>query len=110
VPSLAAAGQREPDVGGLNIEGLAWDPHAGALLFGLRGPAVPEKSRTLIRVPVDGGTASWTTSSLGPPSIDRARVPKSTARQGIRDVSYDEKTRDLLILLGVSTSGERRTV
>jgi hypothetical protein len=47
----------------------------------------------------------WATSSLGPPSIDRARVPKSTARQGIRDVSYDEKTGDFLILLGRSTSG-----
>jgi hypothetical protein len=32
VPSLAAAG-------GLNIEGLAWDPHNRALLLGLRGPA-----------------------------------------------------------------------
>jgi hypothetical protein len=34
----------------------------------------------------------------------RARVPKSTARQGIRDLSYDEDTGDYLILLGRSTS------
>jgi hypothetical protein len=102
-PSLAMAGEREPDAGGLNIEGLAWDPHAGALLFGLRGPADPGEI-VLIRVPVDAGSAPWTTSSLGAPSIVRARVPKSTARQGIRDVSYDEKTGDFLILLGRSTS------
>ena len=38
-PSLAEAGALEPDAGGLNIEGLAWDPHVNALLFGLRGPA-----------------------------------------------------------------------
>jgi hypothetical protein len=102
-PSLAKAGEREPDAGGLNIEGLAWDPHAGALLFGLRGPADPGEI-ALIRVPVDVAAASWTTSSLGPPSIVRVRVPKSTARQGIRDLSYDEETGEYLILLGRSTS------
>jgi hypothetical protein len=102
-PSLAEAGEREPDAGGLNVEGLAWDPHAGALLFGLRGPADPGEI-ALIRVPIDVAAASWTTSSLGQPTIVRARVPKSTARQGIRDLSYDEDTGDYLILLGRSTS------
>jgi hypothetical protein len=102
-PSLAMAAEREPDAGGLNIEGLVWDPHAGALLFGLRGPADPGEI-TLIRVPVDVAAPSWTTSTLGPPSIVRLRVPKSTARQGVRDVSYDEDTGDYLILLGRSTS------
>jgi hypothetical protein len=102
-PSLAMAGERDPDAGGLNIEGLVWDPHAGALLFGLRGPAVPGEI-ALIRVPVDVAAASWTTSSLGQPTIVRARVPKSTARQGIRDLSYDEDTGAYLILLGRSTS------
>jgi hypothetical protein len=100
---LAAAAGREPDDGGLNIEGLAWDPHAGTLLFGLRGPAHPGEI-TLIRVPVDAAAPSWTTSTLGPSSTVRARVPKSTARQGIRDVSYDEGTGGFLILLGRSTS------
>jgi hypothetical protein len=103
-PWLAVAAEREPDDGGLNIEGLAWDRNAGALLFGLRGPAAPGEI-TLIRVPVDVAAASWTTSSLGAPSVVRVRVPKSTARQGVRDVSYDETTSDFLILLGRSTSG-----
>lgn len=102
-PSLAKAAEREPDADGLNIEGLVWDPHEGALLFGLRGPADPGEL-ALIRVPVDVAAASWTTSSLGAPSIVRVRVPKSTARQGIRDLSYDEDTGDYLILLGRSTS------
>jgi hypothetical protein len=103
VPSLATAGEREPDAGGLNIEGLAWDPRAGALLFGLRGPAEPG-AIAVVRVPVDAGSAGWTTASLGEPSIARARIPKSTAAQGIRDISYDEQTGDFLILLGRSTS------
>jgi hypothetical protein len=102
-PTLAIAGEREPDAGGLNVEGLAWDPHSGALLFGLRGPADPGEI-ALIRVPVDVAAGSWTTSSLGAPSIVRVRVPNSTTRQGIRDVSYDEETGDYLILLGRSRS------
>ena len=103
VPSLAAAGQREPDKGGLNIEGLGWDPRTPALLFGQRGPADPG-SITVIRVPVDAGVAPWTIEELEAPSIVRVRVPKSNAKQGIRDISYDEQTGDFLILLGRSTS------
>ena len=103
VPSLAAAGQREPDAGGLNIEGLAWDPRTRTLLFGLRGPADPG-SITMIRVPVDAGVAPWVLGALEAPSIVRARVPRSSATQGIRDISYDEQTGDFLILLGRSTS------
>ncbi|MET0474784.1 MAG: hypothetical protein ABW001_09105 [Mycobacterium sp.] len=104
VPSLAPAGRRNPDAGGLNVEGLAWDPHGGALLFGLRAPAVPGEI-ALIRVPVDVGAAVWTTTSLGPPSIVRTRIPKSAAPQGVRDISFDESAGHFLILLGRSTSG-----
>jgi Protein of unknown function (DUF3616) len=101
--SLAASADREPDAGGLNVEGLAWDPHASTLLFGLRGPA--DRGRiTVIRVPVDAGTAAWTTASLGAPSIVVVGVPQSAAAQGIRDISYDEQIGDFLILIGRSTS------
>ena len=102
-PSLAVPGKREPDAGGLNIEGLAWDPRASALLLGQRGPANPGRIE-VIQVPVDAGGASWTTASLKAPSILRARIPQSSATQGIRDISYDEQTGDFLILLGRSIS------
>jgi hypothetical protein len=103
VPSLAAAGQREPDKGGLNIEGLGWDPRTPALLFGQRGPADPGRI-TVIRVPVDAGVAPWAIGSLEAPSIVHAGTPRSTAKPGVRDISYDEQTGDFLILLGRSTS------
>ena len=103
VPSLAAVGQREPDAGGLNVEGLAWDPHTRTLLLGQRGPTDPG-SITVILVPVDAGAAPWNTGSLGAPEIVHARIPGSTAKPGIRDISYDEQTGDFLILLGRSTS------
>ena len=97
--SLAEPGGLEPDAGGLNIEGLAWDPGASALLFGQRGPANPGRI-TIIRIPVDAGAGRWTTSALNTPSILLVRTPQSTAKYGIRDISYDEQTGDFLILLG----------
>lgn len=102
VPSLAAAGRREPDAGGLNVEGLAWDAQAGALLFGLRGPAVPG-GIALVEVPAELG-GEWTTASLGTPTLRSARVPRSTGGQGIRDLCWDARTGRLLLLIGRSTS------
>ena len=109
VPSFAAAGRLEPDAGGLNIEGVAWDPRSRSLLFGLRGPADPG-SITVIRVPVDAVVAPWTTEALGAPSMLRARLPRSKAKQGIRDISYDEQTGDFVVIVGRSTSEDRRTL
>ena len=103
LPSIAAAGKREPDEGGLNVEGLAWEPDTRTLLFGLRSPA-ETGTVSVIRVPVDAGVAEWTTEALGAPSILRVRLPRTKSMQGIRDISYDEQTGDLLVLIGRSTS------
>ena len=103
--ALDEAGALEPDKGGLNIEGLAWDPGTNALLLGQRGPA--EAGRiSIIHVPVDVGATAWTTAELSPPTVLLARLPQSPGKQGIRDISYDDQTGDFLILLGRSLSGD----
>jgi hypothetical protein len=83
-PSLAEVGELKPDAGGLNIKGLGWDPRTRALLFGLRAPAKAERMIE-IGVPVDIGTAQWTTAVLDAPTALSVRVPQSKATQGIRD-------------------------
>jgi hypothetical protein len=106
-PSLVEAGEREPDAGGLNIEGLAWDPAAGELLFGQRGPADPGRI-TVIAVSVDAAGAAWTTASLATPAVVHAAIPHSSATLGIRDISYDNSydvdSGRFLIVLGRSLS------
>lgn len=102
-PVLAAAAASEPDDGGVNIEGVAWDPGARSLLFGVRGPAEPGQV-AVVEVPVHAGTAAWTTAALGAPVTRTLRVPHSAALQGIRDISYDERSGQFLILLGKSLS------
>jgi len=101
LPELAAAGRREPDAGGLNVEGLAWDRNA--LLFGLRGPADPGRV-TLVRVPVDVGGTQWTTALLGHPELMHVRLPEPAVTHGIRDLSGAAGAGDFLLLLGRSTS------
>ncbi|RDH77769.1 DUF3616 domain-containing protein [Mycolicibacterium moriokaense] len=103
VPSIADAAERDPDDGGLNIEGLAWQPDTAALLFGLRGPA-DRGSATLIRIPIDAPTCRWKVESLGPPSLLRVALPRPKAKQGIRDISLDELSGTFLLLLGRATS------
>ncbi|WP_328615206.1 DUF3616 domain-containing protein [Amycolatopsis sp. NBC_00355] len=102
-PTLAEAGLQAPDDGGLNVEGLAWDPRANALVFGLRGPAGPGRV-SVVQVPIHAGGAGWTTASLGSPAMVRIRVPRSATAVGIRDISHDARTGDFLLLLGRSTS------
>ncbi|MED5813903.1 DUF3616 domain-containing protein [Mycolicibacterium sp. 050232] len=102
-PMLAAAATTEPDDGGLNIEGVAWDPDAEALLFGVRGPATPGLV-TIIEVPVSIDAPAWSTTCLGDPVTRTVRVPHSATRQGIRDISYDARSAEFLILLGKSLS------
>ena len=104
-PSLAEAGALEPDAGGLNIEGLAWDPHVNALLFGLRGPANLGQV-TVIRVPLDAGVAAWGRGAQGAIRLARPHY-RTGAAPGIRDISYDEEAGDFLILLGRSCAAAR---
>ena len=109
-PSLAAAGEREPDAGGLNIEGLAWDPRAKsapvrpARTVRSRADHGHPRSRRRRRSLVDDVVTEGAVHRPRPRTASRLR------RQGIRDISYDEQTGDFLILLGRSTSTRRRTV
>ena len=60
---LAAAATLEPDNGGLNIEGLAWDANRRALLLGVRTP-VPNGKPLVIPLKVKNLAGAWTTDNL----------------------------------------------
>jgi hypothetical protein len=104
-PALTEAARRPPDEdgGGLNIEGLAWDPSRRALLFGIRSPVTAGRIPVLcVHVDID---APWSTAALqvGPTLV----IEKSDfgAPQGIRDIDYDAARQEFLVIVGRSISG-----
>jgi len=92
-----------PDQGGLNIEGLAWDPSRAALLFGVRSP-VPAGRIQVLCIYLDTD-APWSTAALrvGP----TLSIAKSdfVDPQGIRDIDYDAVRQEFLVVVGRSISG-----
>lgn len=103
-PVIAASANLIPDQGGLNIEGLAWDHHRQALLFGVRTP-VPTSKLMLIPVRVKKLDGPWTTGnlkmlppiSLSPDAADDA--------QGIRSIEYAADRHAFLVIAGKAISG-----
>ncbi len=102
-PDLAAAADLDVDDGGLNIEGVTWDPVRGALLFGVRSP-VTDAGILVLCVPLDT-TAPRTTDALESRPSVFITGPNSAAAQGIRDIAYDADVSGFLVLLGRSISG-----
>lgn len=99
-PTMAAAADLAPDAGGLNIEGLAWDPTRHALLFGVRSPVAGGRVPILC-VHVDF-EAPWTTAALQVlPSLAITRSEFAVA-QGIRDLDYDAASKEFLVVVGRS--------
>lgn len=93
VAELRDEGDRKSKQGGINIEGLAWDPQKNRLLVGLRSPLV--NGRALL-VPLEFQSFS----------IDNLQVEKSIALDlggvGIRGVEYDKQANGFKIISGAT--------
>jgi hypothetical protein len=95
--------RRIPDDGGLNIEGLAWNPSTKELLFGLRTPVLDRKPVILrVRVKDIAGTWNLNNFEMLPPVF--LKLAASTQEKGIRTMEYDPSRDAMLIVTGNSTS------
>ncbi len=94
-PELKAEGDQKGEDGGLNIEGIAWDPDHKRLLLGLRSPFVGDKAMI---IPVSLRTPT------GPFSADNLQVEKAIelplGGAGVRDIQYDNRLKSFLIISG----------
>ena len=99
VAELRQEAEKTGKDGGLNIEGLAWDPRHGRLLLGLRSPIVD--GHALI-VPLR------LRDQRGPFSIDNMEVENSKAIRlplggaAIRSIEYDGRARVFRIISGAA--------
>jgi hypothetical protein len=95
--------QRIPDDGGLNIEGLAWNPLTKELLFGLRTPVIDQRP-VILRAHVKNIGGPWNLNSfemMPPVFLD---LPPSDSERGIRTMEYDPSRKGVLIVTGNSVS------
>ena len=107
VPELKGQEDKKGTEGGLNIEGLAWDPRTDAkrLLLGLRSPQL--NGQALI-------VAIKLKNPSGPFSTDNLQLAEPRAIQleleglGIRDIQYDIRLQTFLIITGAPVHGETK--
>ncbi|MGA9767551.1 MAG: DUF3616 domain-containing protein [Blastocatellia bacterium] len=106
VPELKNFADLKGEEGGLNIEGIAWDPDPEhrRLLLGLRSPLV---NGNALVVPVRLRDAN------GPFTIDNLQLAEPNAIQlplgglGIRDIQYDSRLKAFLIIAGAPEHHEK---
>jgi hypothetical protein len=95
--------KRIPDDGGLNSEGLAWNPLTRELLFGLRSPVIDGKP-VILRVRVKDIAGMWNLNNfeMMPPVL--LTLPPGGCERGIRTMEYDASRKAVLIVTGNSVS------
>ena len=101
VPDLKGAGEMKGTEGGLNIEGIAWDPEQRRLLLGLRSPIINGQAMV---VPVSTG-AAFSAADL---RFDEAKpMMLALGGSGIRDIQYDSRLKSFLLISGAPENVEK---
>jgi hypothetical protein len=105
-PELGKSPRYLPDDGGLNVEGLGWDPAEGALLLGVRTPVIDGKP-LILRVRLRQVDGPWDLSNLEmlPPIL--LAIEDDRGEQGIRTIGFDPPRGEWLVVVGNSTSASR---
>jgi pSer/pThr/pTyr-binding forkhead associated (FHA) protein len=107
VPTIATSGAPDGRQGGLNIEGLAWDPNKERLLLGLRGPQIGGQGGQAALVPIKlrDPRGKFTLENL---KVDQPEVMVlSLGGQAVRDITYDPQLKSFLIISGIYEGGQR---
>lgn len=104
IPDLKGEGEKSGKEGGLNIEGVAWDPKQGRLLLGLRSPQIGGNA---VIVPIAFQNPN------GPFSIDNLTAASHTIQLsleglGIRDIQFDTRLDSFLIIVGAPEHHDKK--
>jgi hypothetical protein len=98
-PMLKGEGEKNGRQGGLNIEGMVWDPNSKnkRLLLGLRNPLI-EGQALIIPISLRNPGGPFSEENLQVEAAQAIRI--SLEGSGIRSLSYDEMSKSFLILSG----------
>ncbi len=97
VSEIASLGASPGAQGGLNIEGIAWDPNHERLLLGLRSPLIGNQA-VLIPLKLRDPRGAFNIENL---KVDDPRViVLSLEGHGVRDITYDTRLKNFLVVSG----------
>lgn len=99
VAELREKGDRKGKDGGLNIEGLAWDPPKGRLLLGLRSPTVDGQA-LLVPLRFRDPRGAFSIDNLEVEGSKAIRLPLGGL--GIRGIEYDGRANVFRIISGAT--------
>ena len=102
-PELGRSTDYLPDDGGLNVEGLGWDPSQQVLLLGVRTPVVDGRP-LILRVRVKKIDGAWDSGNFEMLSPIELRIEEARGEQGVRTIEYDPSRKASLLVVGNSTS------
>jgi hypothetical protein len=104
VEELREEDDRKGKEGGLNIEGLAWDPRHGRLLLGLRSPIIDGQA-LLVPLKLRDQQGAFSINNLEVEGSKTIRLPLGGV--GIRGIEYD-RSANLFRILSGAAEGEGR--
>lgn len=102
-PELAIAADNLADLGGLNVEGAAWDPARNAILVGIRTPAIASVP-FVVPVRVKDIAGPWATSNLEVMGSVTLRVERAAGKQGIRGMATLPDGKGFILTVANATS------
>jgi Protein of unknown function (DUF3616) len=103
VAELRSMGDRAYKDGGINIEGIAWDPQGNRLLLGLRSPVVNGQALVApLKLREPGG--AFTYDNLEVAEAGAIRLPLGGS--GIRSIEYDDLSKAFRIITGAAKNSE----
>ncbi|HEX5885390.1 MAG TPA: DUF3616 domain-containing protein, partial [Pyrinomonadaceae bacterium] len=103
VAELRGMENRKYSDGGINVEGIAWDPRSARLLLGLRSPIV-DGHALVVPLKLRDPQAGFSLSNLQADGTEAIRLPLGGA--GIRSIEYDEPRRSFRLITGAGPNAE----
>ena len=104
VEELRGLQKTDYDDGGLNVEGIAWDPNRNRLLLGLRSPVVDGQA-LIVPLKLRDPQGAFSRDNVEVEGQKAIRLPLNGA--GIRSIEYDDLRKTFRLITGAGPNSEK---
>ncbi|MDQ3806248.1 MAG: DUF3616 domain-containing protein [Acidobacteriota bacterium] len=104
VAELRGMADRKYKDGGINVEGVAWDPRGGRLLLGVRSPVV-DGHALVVPLRLRDPRGAFSADNLEVEGARAIRLPLGGA--GVRSIEYDERRGAFRVITGAGPNAEK---